>query len=601
MRRNHTVRLDEPFLDSTVRLGVLLGKSSGTSSTLTIFKEDATPPALAPITPDSAIISWKYWDPTEASTSFLRPVCHLVVRVGERISAYIPALAKAIGHSPSDRWLFWEEIKPGRVDPLDPNSTFKQAQLQNGDIICFQRGPSMVTAADYLQDLLSWAEISLISFEQSSTNNSEDVDDTEVDDSKTTSLFISMATPYQEAIVKILESLGLDRKMLAASLRLFVPFGDGLDDFDDPSLPDPTLRLIPLKSPQSYPATLQPTLAEAIQDALYGRADAKVAMKPPVLWWRIETEGEDGGSGDGGGRLVRTVDQDAHSRWINLAHPATIAARANQAIPIPGFYFDAQATASQLVSLFFPDADSQATVLLEIEGGCVVGTLMADDRLHLVSERSVLTARPLSATEAPLLQGTTAGVAVVPVFAYQRPAMRPILWVMSEGGEFGGFPNILIVSAAEATLSHLRQVLVQVAGLPAGSGKRIRLAVFTEGSGGALQDPSTNWALLPDSDSMASKLAAETSTPPPIDWSRTCVAIDLTDLDLAESNNLPAPAVTSIYDDQSPQLVDLSDESSPPAKRPVGGPLSSTSTVISPRSHSIKIKSSSSTNNANTK
>jgi hypothetical protein len=34
---------------------------------------------------------------------------------------------------------FYEEIKPGMIEPLKPSSTFVQSEIQDGDIICFMR------------------------------------------------------------------------------------------------------------------------------------------------------------------------------------------------------------------------------------------------------------------------------------------------------------------------------------------------------------------------------------------------------------------------------------------------------------------------------
>jgi hypothetical protein len=35
--------------------------------------------------------------------------------------------------------VFYEEIKPGMIEPLKPSSTFVQSEIQDGDIICFMR------------------------------------------------------------------------------------------------------------------------------------------------------------------------------------------------------------------------------------------------------------------------------------------------------------------------------------------------------------------------------------------------------------------------------------------------------------------------------
>jgi ICP0-binding domain of Ubiquitin-specific protease 7 len=37
---------------------------------------------------------------------------------------------------------FYEEIRPGWIDAMKPNATFRDIEIQDGDIICFMRQPS---------------------------------------------------------------------------------------------------------------------------------------------------------------------------------------------------------------------------------------------------------------------------------------------------------------------------------------------------------------------------------------------------------------------------------------------------------------------------
>lgn len=546
MRRNGTVRFDEPLLDPHMRLGSLLNKAS-LNTILLIFKEES--PSLTPITSDSAIIYFKFWDPN--SSVLIRPLCPLILRQGERIGSCIAALAKVLGDDSTDDWMFWEEIKPGRIDKLDPRCTIKEAQLQNGDIICFQRGACKITAADYLEDLLYWTEIALVPFDLSTNEEEEE-----------TKLFISMAMPYQEAIRKILECLGLDADRLENHLRLFLPISDALDtgedNREDPSEENPSSRLIPLKSPRNYP--VGSSLAKVIQTA----ADA--VIKPSTLWWRIESMEVDSGGEEMQQQLVDTCEQDRTKRWINLIGGTFQSGHCHgeHSVAITGFYFDAEATVSQLTRELMLDPE-ETILMLEIRQGLVVHTLMPDDQIKgLRHEKSIVALRPLSEMEESALSSDNG--LVVSVFAYQRPSLLPML----EGGAASafGFPNILIVPKTEANLASLRRQLCIFAGWPVGASKRIRLATFYGG---------TNWAFLGDSGaavvpSLGSMVPlVEATAANNIDWSQTALAVDITDLDLATMN------------------PSIEEESSPPAKRLVGP---TTSSAYSPRSHSIKIKSS---------
>jgi ubiquitin carboxyl-terminal hydrolase 7 len=55
----------------------------------------------------------------------------------------VPLIAKKMGWGDiagaEDKLLLWEEIKPTMIEPLRPKQSLKAAELQDGDIICFQQ------------------------------------------------------------------------------------------------------------------------------------------------------------------------------------------------------------------------------------------------------------------------------------------------------------------------------------------------------------------------------------------------------------------------------------------------------------------------------
>lgn len=45
-------------------------------------------------------------------------------------------IQRLVFHSDTD---IGQEIKPSMIEPMKPKQTFSQAEIQDGDIICFQR------------------------------------------------------------------------------------------------------------------------------------------------------------------------------------------------------------------------------------------------------------------------------------------------------------------------------------------------------------------------------------------------------------------------------------------------------------------------------
>ena len=56
----------------------------------------------------------------------------------ECIKDHFEELSRCVGMTISlDSFLFYEELKPGRVDILDPLKTFAALELRGGDIVAF--------------------------------------------------------------------------------------------------------------------------------------------------------------------------------------------------------------------------------------------------------------------------------------------------------------------------------------------------------------------------------------------------------------------------------------------------------------------------------
>ncbi|PGH16127.1 hypothetical protein AJ79_01894 [Helicocarpus griseus UAMH5409] len=84
----------------------------------------------------------------------LRGVGSIYISKGARVG---PSILKAMGWSEGTRFSVHEEVKPAMILNVDPNTTFQQAELGNGDILCVQKMvkrdelPSNLKARDVTQ------------------------------------------------------------------------------------------------------------------------------------------------------------------------------------------------------------------------------------------------------------------------------------------------------------------------------------------------------------------------------------------------------------------------------------------------------------------
>ncbi len=65
---------------------------------------------------------------------------HITIRdQTQRILDVFPDIMAKRGIDPSTPIKLYEEIKPGMIDLVKPKSTFHQAEIGDGDILCFQK------------------------------------------------------------------------------------------------------------------------------------------------------------------------------------------------------------------------------------------------------------------------------------------------------------------------------------------------------------------------------------------------------------------------------------------------------------------------------
>lgn len=155
-RQNKTTRPDTPMMDTRVTVEESYNKSTThNSNILRVWVEvaeevNAEGDAVWPtyqgqsngvvVKNDLILLFLKHFD-AEAQT--LRGVGHAYINKEKKVEEIVPLICKKMGWGEKlpgdDKVMLWEEIKPNMIEALRAKQTLKAAELQDGDIVCFQR------------------------------------------------------------------------------------------------------------------------------------------------------------------------------------------------------------------------------------------------------------------------------------------------------------------------------------------------------------------------------------------------------------------------------------------------------------------------------
>ncbi|KAH8652510.1 hypothetical protein BX600DRAFT_516539 [Xylariales sp. PMI_506] len=166
-RQNKTTRPDQPIMDLKPTVEETFSRSASASRdySLRVWAEvadelDPQGDAIWPtfqgnangvvVKSDLILLFLKFFDQEKQS---LHGVGHLYVSKEKKVEDLVPVICKKMGWGdklPSGHQLaMWEEIKPQMIEQLKAKQSLKAAELQDGDIICFQLIPER-TSADLL-------------------------------------------------------------------------------------------------------------------------------------------------------------------------------------------------------------------------------------------------------------------------------------------------------------------------------------------------------------------------------------------------------------------------------------------------------------------
>ncbi|XP_057498145.1 ubiquitin C-terminal hydrolase 13-like isoform X2 [Actinidia eriantha] len=149
-RQNHTYRPNRPLAqhDEAQSVGQLRDISNKThNADLKLFLEVELGPDRIPIPPpnktkEDILLFFKLYDPMKAE---LRYIGRLFVKSSAKPIEILIHLNEMAGFAPEEEIELYEEIKFEplvRCERLDKRTSFRFSQIEDGDIICFQKSPS---------------------------------------------------------------------------------------------------------------------------------------------------------------------------------------------------------------------------------------------------------------------------------------------------------------------------------------------------------------------------------------------------------------------------------------------------------------------------
>ncbi|KAK7316579.1 hypothetical protein RJT34_00144 [Clitoria ternatea] len=211
-RQNHTYRPNRPLthIEETQTVGQLREVSNKVhNAELRLFLEVEIGMDLHPITPpdktkDDILLFFKLYDPEKEE---LRYVGRLFVKYTGKPLEILKKLNEMAGYDPEEDVALYEEIKfePNVMcEPIDKKVTFRASQLEDGDIICFQKASTMDSEDSVrFPDVPSYLEY---------VHNRQVVHFRSLDRPKEDDFFLEMSRlyTYDEVVEKVAQQLGLD-------------------------------------------------------------------------------------------------------------------------------------------------------------------------------------------------------------------------------------------------------------------------------------------------------------------------------------------------------------------------------------------------------
>lgn len=163
-RQNGTVRPDHPLNYSTMTLEEANTKFSTRAASFRLFIEQTTrdkdgkpvwdTDVIVPSTPPGQdqkpiIVFLKHFDP---ETQTLKGVGHAYMLQSQKVQDLAEPILKLMGWEVGTTLKLFEEIKQNFIDVMKPKQTLGQSEIQDGDIVCFQKMMSIEEIQTFQQN-----------------------------------------------------------------------------------------------------------------------------------------------------------------------------------------------------------------------------------------------------------------------------------------------------------------------------------------------------------------------------------------------------------------------------------------------------------------
>ena len=147
-RQNKTFRPDQPLLDNDMTIEEAYSKHNPRDRSFRLWAEEAIQIEDGkPIWPESQnqllnnssiLIFLKHFD---VDTQTLMGIGHIYLRRHAKVSDMVPLIRQIMGWTAESvpTLALYEEIKHSMIEPMKPKMTLQQAEIQDGDIVTFQK------------------------------------------------------------------------------------------------------------------------------------------------------------------------------------------------------------------------------------------------------------------------------------------------------------------------------------------------------------------------------------------------------------------------------------------------------------------------------
>ncbi|OBT71105.1 hypothetical protein VF21_09514 [Pseudogymnoascus sp. 05NY08] len=157
-RQNKTIRPESPLEDHTETFDQIIRRQRINDRKIRLYVEEMEPEkSIWPLRVGShseILLFLKHYNPLQEQVleEPMRGVCHVYVRKSGEASELSTRINKIMNWPSAVQMILFEEIKPALTTMMDPSETFKGLELQDGDIIRFQRTTESLILPSSLAD-----------------------------------------------------------------------------------------------------------------------------------------------------------------------------------------------------------------------------------------------------------------------------------------------------------------------------------------------------------------------------------------------------------------------------------------------------------------